>query len=95
MLCFIIALRESYNCVMDVCCELCVGMAYSLLANLDPVYGLYTSYFPVIVYFFFGTSRHISLGTVMSCCLLYMQSVLHRCYCCCCMCDLVMFHCTL
>ena len=68
MLCFIVALHESYNCAMDVCCELRVGMAYSLLANLDPVYGLYTSFFPVIVYFFFGTSRHISLGNCFLLC---------------------------
>ncbi|XP_059150479.1 prestin-like [Physella acuta] len=39
------------------------GMAYSQLATLPPVYGLYASFFPVILYFFFGTSKHISLGT--------------------------------
>jgi len=37
-------------------------MAYGMLANIDPVYGLYTSFFPVIIYFFLGTSLHISLG---------------------------------
>ncbi|XP_052105599.1 solute carrier family 26 member 6-like [Mytilus californianus] len=39
------------------------GMAYGFLSNLPPVYGLYTSFFPVIMYFFFGSSKHISMGT--------------------------------
>ncbi|KAG7454535.1 hypothetical protein MATL_G00260850 [Megalops atlanticus] len=38
------------------------GLAFSLLASLPPGYGLYTAFFPVIVYFFLGTSRHISVG---------------------------------
>ena len=38
------------------------GLAYALLATMDPVYGLYTSLVPVIVYSVMGSSRHISLG---------------------------------
>ncbi len=37
-------------------------MAYALLANTDPIVGIYTAFFPVIVYIFMGTSPHISQG---------------------------------
>ncbi|XP_064092981.1 LOW QUALITY PROTEIN: prestin-like [Macrobrachium nipponense] len=39
------------------------GMAYSLLANLPPITGLYMAFFPVLMYVFLGTSGHISMGT--------------------------------
>ncbi|XP_053112187.1 chloride anion exchanger [Hemicordylus capensis] len=38
------------------------GLAFALLVNIPPGYGLYAAFFPVIMYFFFGTSRHISVG---------------------------------
>ncbi|KAG8577276.1 hypothetical protein GDO81_010121 [Engystomops pustulosus] len=38
------------------------GLAYALLVNITPDYGLYAAFFPVIIYFFLGTSKHISVG---------------------------------
>ncbi|KAL6854610.1 sulfate permease [Trichoderma novae-zelandiae] len=40
------------------------GMAYALLANLPPQYGLYSSFVGPITYWIFGTSKDISLGPV-------------------------------
>lgn len=38
------------------------GIAYALLAGLPPVYGLYASTLPAVVYALFGTSRHMPVG---------------------------------
>jgi len=40
------------------------GMAYSMLAGLPPIYGLYASIVPLIIYAFLGTSRQLAVGPV-------------------------------
>ncbi len=38
------------------------GMAYALLANLDAQFGLYSSFMGVLVYWFFATSKDVTIG---------------------------------
>lgn len=38
------------------------GMAYALLAGVAPIYGLYVSFIPPLVYALFSSTRHISIG---------------------------------
>uniref|UniRef100_A0A7E4UYM6 STAS domain-containing protein n=1 Tax=Panagrellus redivivus TaxID=6233 RepID=A0A7E4UYM6_PANRE len=39
------------------------GIAYAILTGVDPVYGLYTAFFGVILYMIFGTSHYVSVGS--------------------------------
>ena len=42
------------------------GMAYAALANLPPQFGLYTSFMGVLIYWFFATSKDITIGVSRS-----------------------------
>ncbi|KAJ5624633.1 sulfate permease [Penicillium lagena] len=40
------------------------GMAYAILADLPPQFGLYSSFMGVLLYWFFATSKDITIGPV-------------------------------
>ncbi len=46
------------------------AMAYALIAGFSPVYGLYTSIFPVIITALWGSSRYIVAGPTNALCML-------------------------
>jgi len=51
------------------------GMAYAILAGLPPVYGLYASIVPLVIYALFGTSRQLAVGPVAMVSLLIVAGV--------------------
>lgn len=53
------------------------AIAYCLLAGVDPIYGLYTSFYANIIYFLMGTSRHVSVG-IFSLMSLMVGQVIHH-----------------
>jgi SulP family sulfate permease len=51
------------------------GMAYAVLAGLPPVYGLYASIVPILLYALLGTSRQLAVGPVAMVSLLVLAGV--------------------
>mgnify|MGYP001797160207 CR=1 FL=1 len=51
------------------------GMAYSLLAGMPPIYGLYGGLIPLLLYGIFGTSRQLSVGPVAVSALLVLAGI--------------------
>ncbi|XP_046743379.1 solute carrier family 26 member 6-like isoform X3 [Diprion similis] len=77
---------RNYEWKKDICSDLISGltvaimhipqgMAYALLGNVPPVVGIYMAFFPVLVYFFLGTSKHVSMGTFAVVCLMTGKAV--------------------
>ena len=53
------------------------GMAYALVAGMPPIYGLYSSVVPLLVYALMGTSPHLSVGPFAVISLLVHEGMLH------------------
>jgi len=51
------------------------GMAYAMLAGLDPIHGLYAVTIPLLLYAIFGTSRQLAVGPVAMISLLTAASI--------------------
>ncbi len=51
------------------------AIAYAFLAGVPPIYGLYSSLIPLIIYAFLGTSQHLSIGPVAVTSILIMAGV--------------------
>ena len=51
------------------------GMAYAMIAGLSPIYGLYASTIPLIIYALLGTSRQLAVGPVAMVSLLTAASI--------------------
>ena len=39
------------------------SLAYGAVTSLNPVHGLYSTFFPSLAYITFATSKHLSVGT--------------------------------
>lgn len=65
------SLPKNYTIQSDLFAGITVGvvtipqaMAFSLLAGLPPIYGLYGAFIPLVVYAFFSTSNYLNVGPV-------------------------------
>lgn len=56
-------LKDAISGLSTACLHFPQGMAFGILSTLAPKYGLYTSFFPVVLYVIFGTCPYVSFGT--------------------------------
>lgn len=56
--------------------HLAQGIAYAaILGTLSPITGLYSSFYPALIYAIFGTSDHLSVGSFAIVCIIFGQKV--------------------
>jgi high affinity sulfate transporter 1 len=56
-------LKDAVSGLSTACLHFPQGLAFGILSSLAPKYGLYTSFFPVVLYVIFGTCPFVSFGT--------------------------------
>ncbi|KAK2528684.1 Slc26a7 [Columba livia] len=56
-------LPDTVSGVMLAIQQVTQGLAFAVLSSVHPVFGLYGSFFPVIIYAIFGMGRHVVTGT--------------------------------
>ncbi|XP_074174699.1 anion exchange transporter [Rhinolophus sinicus] len=56
-------LPDTMSGIMLAVQQVTQGLAFAILSSVHPVFGLYGSLFPVIIYAIFGMGRHVATGT--------------------------------
>ncbi|XP_054446027.1 anion exchange transporter [Pteronotus mesoamericanus] len=56
-------LPDTVSGIMLAIQQVTQGLAFAILSSVHPVFGLYGSLFPVIIYAIFGMGRHVATGT--------------------------------
>uniref|UniRef100_A0A914Z527 SLC26A/SulP transporter domain-containing protein n=1 Tax=Panagrolaimus superbus TaxID=310955 RepID=A0A914Z527_9BILA len=56
------------------------GISYAFLSKVNPVNGLYASFFAPLIYLFFATSKHMSVGSFAVIALMTGAATYHWCY---------------
>nr|XP_031547009.1 anion exchange transporter isoform X3 [Vicugna pacos] len=56
-------LPDTVSGIMLAVQQVTQGLAFAVLSSVHPVFGLYGSLFPAIIYAVFGMGRHVSTGT--------------------------------
>ena len=50
------------------------------MASVPPIIGIYTAFFPVMMYIIFGTSKHASMGTFAVVSILTSKPIIEHCH---------------
>lgn len=56
-------LPDTVSGIMLAVQQVTQGLAFAILSSVHPVFGLYGSFFPAIIYAIFGMGRHVATGT--------------------------------